>query len=153
MCAPENVETELDVKPLKTNPEGRIPLNVFGDTYTELLDTVKEELSSTLDPDKTSSLLQILEVKLLGMYLKSETVTCDYTTCTIDPDCILHGVHIHVSHSLQDSLTTLPEKTGSTSVKSPEESLRDETLQEATEQSTDNLSLITLPEATNRSST
>ena len=111
----EDHEAGCDVKPIKTDPEGIIPFNVFGDAYADFLAATKEEPSANVaaEASQPPSELQITEVRTLGMYIKLENVTCNSNTCIIDPHCIFHGVHSHATATLQEESTTLPEATNS----------------------------------------
>ena len=127
-------EKIIDIKPIKTDPEGTIPFNMFGDAYADFLTTAQEEPGATV-PEGTNHPpeLHITEVQTLGTYIKPETVTCGSTACSIDLDCTLHGVHSHASHTLQEAMPTLPEATltplGKSTASNTQES---DTLQDAT---------------------
>ena len=87
---PAEADSNTDIKPatsVKTDPDGKLPLNVFGNAYADLIAT-------KVVPIETASEIEISDVRAIGM-LKSEDEQLDDTTHVTDPNSALHGAHVY----------------------------------------------------------
>ena len=90
---PEEADNNTDIKPVKTvktDPDGKIPLNIFGDAYADLIAT-------KVEPMETTPEIEISDVRTLGILIKPKEEPTDDTTCIMDPSCALHDIQAHKS--------------------------------------------------------
>ena len=99
---PEETDSNTDTKPatsVKADPDGTIPLSVFGDAYADLIAT-------KVEPREVSPDIEMADVRTLGMIIKPQDDQWSGTVCTIDPGCVLHSTNIEHDTALSSSICT-----------------------------------------------
>ena len=89
----DETNSNTDIKPntpVKTDPDGTIPLSVFGDAYADLIATKAE-------PNEVAPELEIADVRTLGMIIKPEDDKWSDTIRITNPRCAVHGIHAQMS--------------------------------------------------------